>query len=183
MDRRKSGRLLIQQSQESSRDSWQRLFLMHSVCANLVTLTIEGTKDKTLRALVHCEASDKAIWRQSQNDRRLKYVECTIPPTRMTMRLLTRTLVTKPKRALWIDYTLEDNKYDDDFIVLDRNDKFDVILKLPCLEGTSHGPAGNIELWRYLSLFQQMTIYDRLGMFASVWMSYQWERWCDGAIA
>ena len=47
------------------------------------------------------------------------------------MRLATGTSITVMKRVVRIHYTLEDLQYDDDFIVLDLDDKFDVILGLP----------------------------------------------------
>ncbi|CAI5720134.1 unnamed protein product [Peronospora farinosa] len=51
----------------------------------------------------------------------------------MTVRLATGASVTVKKRVVGIHYTLEGKKYDDDFIVLDLDDKFDVILGLPWL--------------------------------------------------
>ncbi|CAI5738229.1 unnamed protein product [Peronospora farinosa] len=51
----------------------------------------------------------------------------------MTVRLATGASVTVEKRVVGIHYTLEGKKYDDDFIVLDLDDKFDVILGLPWL--------------------------------------------------
>ena len=49
----------------------------------------------------------------------------------MTVRLATCASITVKKIVVGIHYTLEDEQYDDDFIVLDLDDKFDVILKLP----------------------------------------------------
>ena len=49
------------------------------------------------------------------------------------MRLASGASVTVKKRAVGIYYTLEDKQYGDDFIVLDLDDKFDVILGLPWL--------------------------------------------------
>ena len=48
--------------------------------------------------------------------------------TRMTVRFATGASVTGRKHAVGIHYTLEDRQYDDDFIVLDLDDKFNVIL-------------------------------------------------------
>ena len=94
-------------------------------------MQIEATENMSLRALVDCGASNNFIRRQSLEDRRLKYVEREIPLTRMTVRLATGTSVTVKKRAVEIHYTLEDKRYNDDFIVLDSDDKFDVILGIP----------------------------------------------------
>ena len=49
------------------------------------------------------------------------------------MRLATDAYVTVQKRIVGIHYTLQDKRYNDDFIVLDLDDKFDVILGLPWL--------------------------------------------------
>ena len=51
----------------------------------------------------------------------------------MTVSLATVASITVEKRVLRIHYTLEGERYDDDFIVLDLDDKFDVILGLPWL--------------------------------------------------
>lgn len=49
----------------------------------------------------------------------------------MAVRLATGAYVTVTKRIVGIHYTLEGKQYEDDFIVLDLDDKFDVILGLP----------------------------------------------------
>ena len=49
----------------------------------------------------------------------------------MTVRLATGASVTVKKLVMIIIYTLKDVQYDDDFIVLDLDDRFDVILGLP----------------------------------------------------
>ena len=49
----------------------------------------------------------------------------------MTVCLATVVSITVEKRVVGIHYTLEGEQYDDDFIVLDLDDKFDVILGLP----------------------------------------------------
>ena len=99
----------------------------------LITLQIEATEDLSLRALVDCGASNNFIRRQSLDARRLKHVERDIPRTRMTVRLATGSSATFKKRVVGIHYTLEDKQYNDDFIVLDLDDKFDVILGIPWL--------------------------------------------------
>ena len=80
-----------------------------------------------------CGASNNFIRRQSLEGRRLKYVERDIPLTRMTVRLATGASITVMKRVVKVHYTLKEKQYDDDFIVLDLDDKFDVILGLPWL--------------------------------------------------
>ena len=49
------------------------------------------------------------------------------------MRLATGASITVEKRVVGIHYTLEGEQYNDDFIVLDLDEKFDVILGLPWL--------------------------------------------------
>ena len=100
---------------------------------SLITLKLEATNDLSLRALVDCGASNNFVRRQSLEGRRLKFVERDIPLTRMTVRLATGASITVEKRVVGIHYTLEGEQYDDDFIVLDLDDKFDVILGLPWL--------------------------------------------------
>ena len=51
----------------------------------------------------------------------------------MTVRLAIGASVTVMKRVVGILYTLTEVQYDDEFIVLDLGDKFDIILDLPCL--------------------------------------------------
>ena len=99
----------------------------------LITLNLEVTKDMSIRALVDCGASNNFVRRQSLEDRRLKFVERVTPPTRLTVRLATGASIAVTKRVVGFHYTLEDLQYNDDFIVLDLDDKFDVILGLPWL--------------------------------------------------
>ena len=87
----------------------------------------------SLRALVDCGASNNFVRRQSLDNSKIKYIKREIPPTRVKIRLTTGASVTVMKRVLGISYTLKEVLYDDDFIVLDLDDKFDVILGLPWL--------------------------------------------------
>ena len=91
------------------------------------------TKDLSLRALVDCGASNNFVRRQSLEAGSFNFVEREIPPTKMTVRLATGASITVKKRVVGIHYTLKGEQYDDDFIVLDLDDKFDVILGLPWL--------------------------------------------------
>ena len=99
----------------------------------LITLKLEVTPNMSLRALVDCGASNNFVLRQSLNDSDLNYVERKIPPTRMTVHLATGASVTVMKRVVGITYTLKEVQYDDDVIILDLDEKFDVILGLPWL--------------------------------------------------
>jgi hypothetical protein len=86
-----------------------------------------------LRALVDCGASNNFVRRQPLEDLALKYVEREIPPARMTVRLATGASVKGMKRVVGLHYKLDGNEYGDDFIVLELDDKFDVISGLPWL--------------------------------------------------
>ena len=99
----------------------------------LITLNIEVTTNVSLCVEVDCGASNNFVRRQSLEFRRLKKVEREIPPTRMTVRLATGASIKVDKRVVGLHYTLQGKGYDDNFIVLDLDDKFDVILGLPLL--------------------------------------------------
>ena len=71
--------------------------------------------------------------RQSPDNDTLKYIGREIPLTRMTVHLTTGASVTVTKPVVGISYTLKKVQYDDDFIVLDLDERFDVILGLPWL--------------------------------------------------
>ena len=96
-------------------------------------MKLEVTQSMSLRAIVDCGASNNFVRRQPLDNSELKYIEHEIPPTRMTMRLATGASVTVMKRVVVITYTLKRVQYNDDFIILDLDDKFDVILGLPWL--------------------------------------------------
>ena len=100
---------------------------------SLITLNLEVTNDLSLRALVDLGASNNFARRQSLEDRRLKFVERVTSPMRLTVRLATGASIAVMKRVVRFHYTLENLQYNDDLIVLDLDDKFDIILGLPCL--------------------------------------------------
>ena len=100
---------------------------------SLITLKLEVTQGMSLRALVDCGASNNFVQRQSLDNRELEYIEQEITPTRMTVRLATGASVAVMNRVVGITYTLKGVQYDDDFIILDLDDKFDVILGITWL--------------------------------------------------
>ena len=77
--------------------------------------------------------SNNFVCRQSLEDCRLKFVDRDIPQTMMTVCLATGASITVEKCVVGMHYTLEGEQNEDDFIVLDLDDKFDIILKLHCL--------------------------------------------------
>ena len=95
---------------------------------SLIILTSEVTKDLSLRALVDCGASSNFVCRQSLETGSFDFVEREIPPPEMTVRLATGASISVKKSVVGFHYTLKDEQYDDDVIVLDLDDKFDVIL-------------------------------------------------------
>ena len=76
------------------------------------------------RVLVDSGTSNNFVRLQSLKDRRLKLVERVTPPTRLTVRLATGASIAAMKRVVRFHSTLEDLQYNDDFIVLDLDDKF-----------------------------------------------------------
>ena len=98
-----------------------------------ITLRLEVKPNMSLRALVYCGASNNFVQGQSLDNSEFNYVEREIPPANMTVRLATGASVTVMKRIVGITYTLKEVQYDDDFIILDLDDKFGVILGLPWL--------------------------------------------------
>ena len=91
------------------------------------------------------------VRRQSLDKRELEYVEREIPPTGMTVLLATCASVTVMKRVVGITYTLKGVQYNDDFIILDLDDKCSS-LDCCCSEVTSHKSAGIDEQSICLSL-------------------------------
>ena len=91
------------------------------------------TNNLSIRILVYCGASNNFFHRQSLEAGSFNFVKREIPLTRITVRLAIGASITVKKCAVGIHYTLESEQYDDDFIVLDLDDKFDFILGLPWL--------------------------------------------------
>ena len=114
---------------------------------SLVTLKLQVTKDLSLRALVDCGASNNFVRRQSLAGRRLKLVERDIPRTRMTVCFATGASITVEKRVVVIHNTLEGKQYDDKVIVLDLDEKFNIILGLAWLRKYEPGVS-----WQHRSV-------------------------------
>ena len=100
---------------------------------SLINLELKATNDLSFRALVDCGTTNNFFRLQSLEGRRIKFGKRDIPPTGMTVCLAIGASITVEKRVVGINYTLEGEQYNDDFIVLDLDDKFDVILELPWL--------------------------------------------------
>jgi hypothetical protein len=100
----------------------------------LITLELGvGGASSPIRALVNCGAPNNFVRRQSLNELSVPYTEVEFPSTRIIVRLATGASVKVMKCVVGLHYTLEGEEYDDEFIVLDLDDKFDIILGLPWL--------------------------------------------------
>ena len=97
-----------------------------------------GDSDGVLRALVDSGASNNFV--RSQALSRIPS-ECITQkestPSTLLVRLATGSTVQVEKRVVAIRYTLQGKELNDEFIVLDLDDKFDVILGMPWLS-TQH---------------------------------------------
>ena len=85
----------------------------------------------------------------------------------MTVRLATGASITVMKRVVRIHYTFKDLQYDADFIVLDLDDKFYVILGLPWLR--KYEPRIS---WQHRSV-RCLPLVERFRASTSVWVSYE----------
>ena len=103
--------------------------------SNLIIVQLRMAKsDGILRALVDSGASNNFV--RAQALRRIP-PECITQkesaPSTLLVRLATGSTVQVKKRVVTIRYTLQGRKLNDDFIVLNLDDKFDVILGMPWL--------------------------------------------------
>jgi hypothetical protein len=80
----------------------------------------------------------------SLKDSKLSFVEQDIPSTQMTVHLATGATVRLKKRVVNIHYACDRHELDDDFIVLDLEDKFDVIPGMPCLRKHEPWSIGSV---------------------------------------
>ena len=96
----------------------------------------------------------------------------------MTVRLATGASVTVMKRVVGITYTLKGVQYDDEFIILDLDDKFDVIpwtAVAQKVRATSQLASTN---GRYAChLFIRWPSDERHGAPTNMWVYYGRVRW------
>ena len=98
---------------------------------SFITLTLGVTKNMSLRSKVDCGERNNFVHRQSLEIGSFNFVEREIPPARMTVHLEKAASITAEQHVVEIHYTLKDEQYDDDFIVLGLDDMYDVILGVP----------------------------------------------------
>ncbi|GMF57377.1 unnamed protein product [Phytophthora fragariaefolia] len=101
---------------------------------NLVILKVNSKRERSLRALVNCGASNNFVRLQSLA--RLDFEEVELPRSLLEVRLATGVDVRTEKRAR---FSYEEKKFVDELILLDLDDKFDMVLGMPWL--ARHDPV------------------------------------------
>ncbi|GMF63373.1 unnamed protein product [Phytophthora fragariaefolia] len=98
---------------------------------NLVILKVNSKRERSLRALVDCGASNNFVRLQSLA--RLDFEEVEVPQGLLEVRLATDVVVRTEKRLVRTRFSYEEKKFVDELIVLDLDDKFDMVLGMPWL--------------------------------------------------
>ncbi|GMF55545.1 unnamed protein product [Phytophthora fragariaefolia] len=96
---------------------------------NLVTRKVNSKRERSLRALVDCGASNNFVRLQSLV--RLDFEEVELPRSLLEVRLPTGVVVRTEKRVVRARFSYEENKFVDELIVLELDDKFDMVLGMP----------------------------------------------------
>ncbi|GMF62311.1 unnamed protein product [Phytophthora fragariaefolia] len=96
---------------------------------NLVILKVNSKRERSLRALVDCGASNNFVRLQSLA--RLDFEEVELPRSLLEVRLATGVVVRTEKRVVPVRFTYEEEKFVDELIVLDIDDKFNMVLGMP----------------------------------------------------
>ena len=136
-----------------------------------ITLKLEVMPNVSLRALVDCGVPNNFVQRQPLSNSEFNYVEREIIPTRIKVRLATGVFVKVMKRVVGIAYTLKEVQYNDEFIILDLDDIFDIILGFAVAQkvrATSQLTSTNS---RYACcLFIRWPSDERHGASTNMWM-------------
>ncbi|GMF39838.1 unnamed protein product [Phytophthora fragariaefolia] len=98
---------------------------------NLVILKVNSKRGSSLRALVDCGASNNFV--QLQSLARLGFEEVELPRSLLEVRLATGVVVRTEKRVVRARFSYEEKKFVDELIVLDLDDKLDMVLGMPWL--------------------------------------------------
>ncbi|GMF15579.1 unnamed protein product [Phytophthora fragariaefolia] len=96
---------------------------------NLVILKVNAKRERSLRALVDCGPSNNFV--RLQRLARLEFEEVELPRSLLEVRLATGVVVRTEKRVVRARFTYEEKKFVDELIVLDLDDKFDMVLGMP----------------------------------------------------
>ncbi|GMF56466.1 unnamed protein product [Phytophthora fragariaefolia] len=98
---------------------------------NLVILKISSKREWCLRALVDCGASNN--FGRLQSLARLDFEEVELPRSLLEVRLATGVVVRTEKRVVRVRFSYREKKFVDELIVLDLDDKLDMMLGMPWL--------------------------------------------------
>ncbi|GMF47471.1 unnamed protein product [Phytophthora fragariaefolia] len=100
---------------------------------NLVILKVNSKRERSLlfQTLVDCGASNNFVRLQSLA--RFDFEEVELPRSLLDVRLATGVVVRTEKRARTTRFSYEETKFVDELIVLDFDDKFDMVLGVPWL--------------------------------------------------
>ncbi|KAG3147461.1 hypothetical protein PC128_g23789 [Phytophthora cactorum] len=108
---------------------------------NLVILKIRSKRENCLRALVDLGASNNFVRQQSLP--KLNFEDVDTPRRVLEVRLATGTTVRTEKRVVRVCFSYKHPVFVEDLIVLDLDDKFDLVLGMPWL--ARHDPVVNWE--------------------------------------
>ncbi|GMF56456.1 unnamed protein product [Phytophthora fragariaefolia] len=104
---------------------------------NLVILKVISKRESSLRALVDCGATNNFV--RLHGLARLDFEEVELPRSLLEVRLATGVVVRTEKRVVRARFSYEEKKFVDELIVLDLDDKFDMVLGMPWL--ARHDPV------------------------------------------
>ncbi|GMF64180.1 unnamed protein product [Phytophthora fragariaefolia] len=104
---------------------------------NLVILKVNSKRERSLRALADCGASNNFVRLQSLV--RLDFEEVKLPRSLSEVRLATGVIVRSEKCVVRVHFSYREKKFVDELIVLDLDDKFDMVLGIPWL--ARHAPV------------------------------------------
>ncbi|GMF56577.1 unnamed protein product [Phytophthora fragariaefolia] len=104
---------------------------------NFVILKVNSKRGSSLRALVDCGASNNFVLLQSLA--RLDFEEVELPRSLLEVRLATGVVARTEKRVVRARFSYEEKKFVDELIVLELDDKFDMVLGMPWL--ARHDPV------------------------------------------
>ncbi|KAG3122912.1 hypothetical protein PI126_g23945 [Phytophthora idaei] len=108
---------------------------------NLVILKIRSKRENSLRALVDSGASNNFVRQQSLP--KLNFEDVDTPRSVLEVRLATGATVRTEKRVVRVRFSYKHRVFVENLIVLDLDDKFDLVLGMPWL--ARHDPVGNWE--------------------------------------
>ncbi|KAG3143819.1 hypothetical protein PI126_g14450 [Phytophthora idaei] len=106
---------------------------------NLVILKIRSKRENSLRALVDSGASNNFVRQQSLP--KLNFEDVDTPRSVLEVRLATGATVRTEKRVVRVRFSYKHRVFVEDLIVLDLDDKFDLVLGMPWF--ARHDPVVN----------------------------------------